>query len=188
MKNLLIFFVLFIFSSTLFAQTSTAPSSGDGTSGNPYQIATLDNLYWITQNSDQWNKVYKQTADIDASSTSTWEVGAGFLPIGDATTAFNGSYDGQTYKITHLFINRSTTDNIGLFGNVSGATITNVKLDSVKITGNNNVGGLIGYQQNTSPVANCKSAGCVTGASNVGGLIGYQYNGCAPRTARALVV
>ena len=194
--------------------TMAAQPSGSGTSGDPYQIATLSNLYWMTQDASRWSMVYKQTADIDASSTSTWEAGAGFLPIGDAATAFNGSYDGQTYKITHLFINRSTTDNIGLFGNVSGATITNVKLDSVKITGNNNVGGfigqqngsstatncystgsvtgagnnvggLIGYQQNTSTVANCKSAGCVTGASNVGGLIGYQYNGCAAKNCKS---
>jgi len=28
----------------LIAQTATAPSSGDGSSGDPYQIATLNNL------------------------------------------------------------------------------------------------------------------------------------------------
>jgi len=32
---------------TIFAQpTATAPS-GSGTSGSPYQIASLENLYWI---------------------------------------------------------------------------------------------------------------------------------------------
>ncbi len=159
------------------ALAAPAQPSGSGTSGDPYLIATLSDLNWIIQDASRWSMVYKQIANIDATSSSSLNGGAGYLPIGDATTAFSGSYDGQTYKIIHLFINRGTTDNIGLFGYVSGATITNVKLDSVKITGNNNVGGLIGTQQNNSSVANCFSAGSVTGAgNNVGGLIGTQQN------------
>ncbi len=50
------FFLLLVLSlSAAQGQTATAPSSGDGTSGDPYQVATLDNLYWITQNNTQWN-------------------------------------------------------------------------------------------------------------------------------------
>ncbi len=174
-------------SGTLINGPLWVPStpSGTGTSGDPYLIATLDNLNWIAQDAARWSMAYKQTADIDAATNSSWDGGAGFSPIGNSTTPFTGSYDGQMYKIMHLFINRGTTDNIGLFGYVSGATITNIKLDSVKITGNNTVGGLIGTQWNSSTVANCKSAGSVTGAgNNVGGLIGNQYNGSTARNCR----
>ena len=53
------------------AQTSSTPS-GSGTSGDPYLIENLNHLYWITTNPTQWDKVYQQTANIDASATSTW--------------------------------------------------------------------------------------------------------------------
>ena len=49
------YFYLIFFPIALIAQTATAPSSGDGSSGDPYQIATLNNLYWITQNSGEWD-------------------------------------------------------------------------------------------------------------------------------------
>ena len=36
------------------AQTATPPK-GSGTEADPYQIATLDNLYWLSQNPDMRN-------------------------------------------------------------------------------------------------------------------------------------
>ena len=100
-------FTTLVLTVSAFAQTADPPS-GSGTLGDPYLIATLNNLYWITQNSGEWGKVYKQTADIDATTDSTWDGKQGFTPIGNDTTNFTGSYDGQTYKITGLYINRST--------------------------------------------------------------------------------
>jgi hypothetical protein len=150
---------------------------GTGYSGDPYLISTINNLYWITQNSDQWDKYYQQTADIDASSTSSWDGGAGFSPIGIYSgSPFTGSYDGQAHTITGLYINRSSTDYIGLFGYTNGATIKNVNLVNVNITGKNDVGGLIGLPI-SSTATNCCSNGSVTGGTYyTGGLIGYQSN------------
>lgn len=73
MKKLyfVIAFLTLICLNNSFAQTADPPS-GSGTVEAPYLVTTLNNLYCITQNSAQWNKVYKQTADIDASATSTW--------------------------------------------------------------------------------------------------------------------
>ena len=48
---------------------STMPS-GMGTENDPYLIANLENLYWMTENSGEWDKYYIQTSNIDASSTS----------------------------------------------------------------------------------------------------------------------
>jgi len=53
--------------------------------------------------------------DIDASATRTWNDGAGFEPIGTSSNQFTGSFDGQGYKITGLYINRPNSDG-GLFG------------------------------------------------------------------------
>ena len=162
--------------SLTFGQTPTPPTLGDGTSGNPYQIATLDNLYWLSQTTAAWviNKYFIQTADIDASASSGWDGGAGWTPIGNATTSFAGSYNGQGHIISGLFINRSSTDNIGLFGMTgSSCTIQNLGVANVNITGKNSSGGLVGKNQRT--ISNCYSTGSVSGASSVGGLVGFSF-------------
>ena len=167
-------FTTLVLTVSAFAQTADPPS-GSGTLGDPYLIATLNNLYWITQNSGEWGKVYKQTADIDATTDSTWDGKQGFTPIGNDTTNFTGSYDGQTYKITGLYINRSTNYQ-GLLGYVNSAAITNIKLEGVNIFYcGGSVGGLIGYQVGGT-VTNCYSTGYVTGYC-VGGLLGEQHGG-----------
>ncbi|MFZ4572631.1 MAG: IPT/TIG domain-containing protein, partial [Bacteroidales bacterium] len=167
----------------LMAQTATAPS-GTGTGGDPYLIATLNNLYWVTQNSAQWNKVYKQTANIDASSTNTWQDGGagsvvGLLPIGNSSTVFNGEYNGQGFTILNLFINRPSTSPVGLFGKIYyGAVIQNLGLVSVNITGSNYSGALVGQIYRYATVLNCYSTGSVSGGAGsiIGGLIGQIHN------------
>ena len=62
--------------------------SGSGTEGDPYLISSLDNLYWVTQTISSWSSYFKQTADIDASSSSGWDGGQGFTPIGNLVNPF----------------------------------------------------------------------------------------------------
>ena len=82
-------------SASLLAQIETEPSFGDGSPDSPYQISTLNHLYWITENDDKWDSTYIQTANIDAFSTSGWDSDKGFSPIGNNSTQFTGSYDGD---------------------------------------------------------------------------------------------
>nr|HPM13588.1 hypothetical protein [Bacteroidales bacterium] len=117
-KAILIIITFFTFSTLLYSQSAVAPF-GDGTSGNPYQIASLDNLYWISQNSSSWSSFFVQTNDINASKTSTYDGGQGWTPIGNDVTKFSGSYDGDNYIITNLYIDRPTTNNVGLFGHIT---------------------------------------------------------------------
>ena len=172
--------LLIFFPIALIAQTATPPSSGDGSSGDPYQIDTLNNLYWITQNSDEWSAYYTQTANINASSSSSWDSNAGFTPIGNSSTRFTGSYDGNGHTIDSLFINRPTSSRIGMFGRIgvdsnSTTTIQNLGLTNVSITGHSFVGAFVGHKQNgTLTVSNCHVSGSVTGSGDiVGGLVGY---------------
>jgi hypothetical protein len=92
------------------------PFAGNGTSGDPYQISDLSELRELSESSSLWDKHFIQTADIDASATSSWNGGEGFSPIGNGTTMFTGSYDGDEFEIDGLFINRTSTGKIGLFG------------------------------------------------------------------------
>ncbi len=166
---------LFSFSITqhAFSQTATPPS-GSGTSGDPYLISSLNNLYWLSQNDSEWASYYKLTTDIDASSTSTWDSGFGFSPIGNSTTAFTGNFNGDGYEISDLTINRSGQDNIGLFGYINGATLSNIGLISVSIVGNDYVGGLVGYSGTAADyISYSYTTGTVEGANSVGGLAGW---------------
>ncbi|MFZ4591671.1 MAG: GLUG motif-containing protein [Ignavibacteria bacterium] len=168
-------------------QLTIAPS-GSGTQADPYLIATLSNLYWVTQNSSSWayGKYFKQTANIDASATSFWDSGAGLSPIGNSTTKFDAFYDGQNFTITGLYINRPSTSNVGLFGLSYGATIQNLKLVNATVTGGMSTGSLIGsassyYVTNpsfmyvSSTISNCSTTNCNvnSNSANVGGLIGF---------------
>ncbi len=58
--------------STVFSQTATMPAAVNGSEETPYEISSLENLYWISQNADNWDKHYVQTADINAAETVTW--------------------------------------------------------------------------------------------------------------------
>ena len=180
-KTALIFVVITaLFLSFASSQTADAPSAGDGSSGTPYQIATLNNLYWITQNNTEWGKYYIQTANIDASSTSGWDSGSGFSPIGNGTSSFTGSYDGGGYTISSLYISRSSTDYIGLFGFISDATVKNITLTSITISGASYVGGVVGFSTGSGSalIENCSSTGTVSGTTaHIGGLIGKTQAG-----------
>ena len=188
MKNLVltIAFISLFFNLSSFAQTATAPSSGDGSPGSPYQIASLNNLYWITATdavvasptqAARWAASYIQTADIDASTTSTWNSGAGWSPIGNSITNFTGTYNGNSKTISGLSINR-VANSQGFFGKTGGGSISNLGLMSININagGGNCVGGLVSETNNTT-ISNCYSTGTVVGNQPVGGLIGYQYLG-----------
>ena len=92
--------------------------------------------------------------DIDASTAGSWNLGTGFTPIGNNSTPFTGTFNGNSYTISNLFINLPTTNDVGLFGYTSGATIENVGLVNANITGQSGVGALVGYATNSSSIDN----------------------------------
>jgi len=182
-RNCLSFiFTTLLFTTTLFGQTSTAPS-GTGTETDPYLIATLDNLYWMTQNSGEWSKYYEQTADIDASSTSGWDSDQGWTPIG-----FSGTYDGGNHTIDQLFINRPTLGGVGFFGSTNNATIKDLGLSNVDITGSYYTGALSGYDNgSTTTITGCFTTGSLTGAYYVAGLLGAANSGLSMSSSYSTV-
>ena len=157
-------------------------SGGTGSSGDPYQIATLGDLIELSEYLENWNtgKHFIQTADIDATSTNTLNSGAGFSPIGNFSIEFQGTYNGQNHTISNLYISRSSTDNVGLFGYIanSGAGVNNLGLITANITGHNRVGGLAGGLAGTGTnMSNNYTTGSVSGVDYVGGIVGEFYSG-----------
>lgn len=168
MKKFFILTTLFLVTS-LFSQTATAPS-GTGTLCDPYLISSLDNLYWITQNPSSYGvgKNFVQTANIDASPTSTWNSGAGFPAIG----TFQAKYNGAGYTISGLVIN-TTGGNRGIFGYLNNATLENLTISSpnVSFTSGGSNGILAGISAN-STITNVKIIG---GSFSYSGSSGYDF-------------
>ncbi|ABI68386.1 chitobiase/beta-hexosaminidase C-terminal domain-containing protein [Syntrophomonas wolfei] len=148
-------------------------AGGSGTEADPYQVATPEQLNNVRKHLD---KHFIQTADIDLGVTP-YNEGEGWEPIGNGSSLFTGTFDGNGRIISNLTINRSTTDHIGLFGSTGDtAKIKNIKLNNIDIKGQTRVGGLVGY--NAGTIANSYAAGIVKGTNKlVGGLVGFNYYG-----------
>uniref|UniRef100_UPI00125FF82D beta strand repeat-containing protein n=1 Tax=Aliarcobacter butzleri TaxID=28197 RepID=UPI00125FF82D len=164
---------------------TTLFNSGYGTSANPYtitnwtQLQNINNPNILAENKyfNLINNLSSSTSDYTNLASSTANTGNGWKPIGDNfLDRFTGTFDGLGNTISDLYINRSSTNNVGLFGYTIRATIRNLGLVDVAITGNNYVGGLVGANYNDSQIENSYVSGNVSGASRVGGLVGYNYN------------
>ncbi len=157
------------------------------------EIATLANLLWIAEDNARWNGNYIQTANINAAFVLGWDGNAsssneyeprGWSPIGNSTTKFTGSYNGDGHTISNLFINRPNEQRIALFGETNGATIERLGLvdPDITVTGTgfmvgSNTGSLVGFAGGTS-ISECfATGGSVTSVgAGVGGLIGQLWN------------
>ena len=176
-------------------------SGGSGTEGDPYLIANYEDLLELSTMTHDWGKFFVQTANIDAEATdslnfgdhdaniSTPAIAMGFSSIGDSPTmgnrqrvAFSGSYDGGSYTISDLYINRPFERFTGLFGYVKDVShtqntaIKNLNLTKVNINGTYYIGGLVGWNLGAS-IDSCSVTGTVSSSSGtVGGLVGFDQD------------
>ncbi|MBR6940691.1 MAG: hypothetical protein IKH65_07795, partial [Clostridia bacterium] len=156
--------------------------AGSGAQEDPYQISTYSELKEfaaivngthadLAQNSAACAKLMN---DIDASAsaeTNDW------TPIGNSDNPYTGTFDGGGHIITGLTFNNPSADNVGLFGCVGGGGIVqNVRIEGGSITGQNNVGGVLGVNDRGT-VTNCYNTGDVTGRGYVGGVLGTNDSG-----------
>lgn len=151
-------------------------------------IETVDDLMALAKATDAetLGKNYRLKADLNLKDTP-------FNGIGSADQPFTGMFDGQGHTISHVTVNAPEGENAGFFNVIKGATIRDLKLVDVEITGKTNVGGLVGsarVQLDSSDlsknVANliggCSVSGTVTGTKNVGGLVGLNEGKTDPKT------
>ena len=118
------------------------------------------------------NGNYIQMADIDLSG---YRDGEGWVPIGNYTNRFTGKFDGNGFKIRNLYIDRPNIKDQGLFGYTKGATLTNISLENVNVTGEEATGGLVGGADE-STISNSYATGSVEGGYYTGGLVGDAIN------------
>ena len=154
---------------------------------NIYQISNAGELYWFMENVNAGNTSANAvlTADIvvneslDGNPRKWFPIGYWYDRNGDGykeDVYYTGIFDGQNHTISGLYFNNFNQVCIGLFGQISkSAEIKNVGVINSFFSGNNNIGGICGYNYGT--ITNCYNTDDVTGLSdNVGGVCGYNYN------------
>ncbi len=165
-------------SFTLSSSLSTFTRAIGGTglsSAAPYKIVDVYGLQGMLNSPSSF---FELENNIDATGTSNWNSGAGFIPVG-TNGAFTGgltSLTGNYFAINNLYINLPTTNYVGLFSQLNGSSgnISNFYLTNETVIGGSFVGGLAGAMGGSSTVNYVTTTGTVTGmgGTDVGGLVG----------------
>ena len=170
MKRLLTSAAMFLCSLLTFAQFS---GSGSGTENDPYLILNPIQLNQLRNFLNQGGVYFKLMADIDLTEFLEDEnPDQGWQPVGNSSSAaFKGILDGNGKTIKGLWIQRTSTENVGFFGYSVGATIKNVAIEASTIEGKSSVGGISGHSHE-STISGSTFTGTVKGESMIGGFVG----------------
>ena len=145
--------------------TALWPASG------PVGIASADDLYCIGE-SASLARNFLMTGNIDLADLN---VDTAWRPIGSSEFPFTGSFDGGGNTITGLNIQQPANLELGLFGFIRDASISNVTLASPVVNGGDFTGSLVGEAVNSTISDVAASSVAVTAnldEASVGGLIG----------------
>ena len=155
--------------SVMILNASTGYSGGAGTEPDPYLIANKADLLELADDTDNYDKYFKMTADIDLVG----ETFSDAVIAGDNSAAFTGSFDGDGHEIKNITIT-GTSDYVGLFGYIYYSTVTSLGVVDCDLDGADYVGGLCG-KKTYGIISNCYSSGSFQGDNYVGGLCGNNY-------------
>lgn len=178
MKKLFLLLALLLNAVWASAQFS---GSGNGTESDPYLIYNETQLYQMNNflGTGHAGVVFKLMKDLDLTEFINDNFPSeGWLPVGVESTPFMGKFNGNNHTLSGLWISRASTDNVGLFGFIDGATISNLNIESTSIKGKMNVGTLLGYATN-SVISNCTvtaSGDKAVEGYNIGGIAGNITN------------
>ena len=153
---LAILFVFLLASGTAFAA--------------PVEIRTTDDLMKIDDSAANLSLDYILMNDLNFA-------GKTFTPIGTESSPFKGTFNGNNKTISNITFSNSAMNYVGLFGYARDAKFSNVVLKNINVTGNNNVGGFLGYGSGVS-IEGCsiESSPIITGKNEVGGFAGSLGN------------
>ncbi|MDO4477310.1 MAG: GLUG motif-containing protein, partial [Clostridia bacterium] len=119
----------------------------------------------------------KFSISITDSASNVW------VPIGNSTTNFKGTFNGDGHEVSNMTVIASNTSSrvyAGLFGYVYGGSIKNTGVTgNVYVSSSSSVyaGGLAGYSVSSSSISNSYATGNVYASSSstfAGGLAGYN--------------
>ncbi len=176
-------------------------SGGTGKPDDPYFITTAEDLNQIGHNPRMMEYHFRLINDIDLTGIEFYPIGHKEYPysgifdggdfkisnlthtsIGTSCVGLFACLQGEDASIIDLGITNANIDcGIGsivgtLVGFLRKGTIANCYIDSGNISGNDSIGGLVGYND-AGIIVSCSAASSVAGNQEVGGLVGYNYYG-----------
>lgn len=161
------------------ASSSPIFDNGRGTKDDPWQIINAKQL----DNIREWGcdkSIYHYFTlmnDIDFSSYLS-ENGNGWEPIGTLEAPFYGSFAGNGHKLIGLWINRSSTYYVGLFGYSKQCEISGLRIElSPKGIYCNDGGGVCGHIDGNGNISQCYVKGNIFSSGDVGGIVGFTRGG-----------
>ena len=185
----------------------------DGTTAaKAYVITTTDGLNLLASEVSSDNEFagtfFRLDKDITYSHETAWNDDTSkennFNGIGGCRKtsrstklySFQGTFDGGDHTISGLRIFRDIKSDlvenyVGLFGYVKGGTVKNIVLADARITGEECVGGIVGFNEGT--VSGCTAKSDVTifarqdGSNNHGGIVGDNAGTVSGCTSSASV-
>jgi uncharacterized repeat protein (TIGR02543 family)/LPXTG-motif cell wall-anchored protein len=161
-------------STTLYAYSPPSYSGGDGSIDNPFVISSKTELLSFMNDVSNPGRSahYRLAANIDLSGES-------WIPIGDMTIPFSGTFNGDEYTISNLTIAHTTTEDveyIGMFGVCKDCKIRDVYLSDVTINVLSDdasvmVGALVGIVvgDTNALIYDIRASGTI--------MVNYQYEG-----------
>jgi hypothetical protein len=186
----------------LSTATQAKYSGGTGEPNDPYLIATAEDMNSIGANPDDWDKHFLLVNDInlaDYTGTQFNIIGNENIPFtgvfdGNGNTISNFTYECNDIGSIGIFcyinnpnaeiknltlidpnINAAGFSNgVGsLIGSLGNGMITDCCVEGGSVSGDDYVGGLVGY--NSGAISNCNATNNVSGTYAIGGLVGVNY-------------
>ena len=154
-----------------------------------YKVEDVNDLLMMGGYTDDefklMNSIDLSTSGIVATS------GDNFIPIGDQYYPFTGVFDGDKYSIKGLrLLSEDGGSNRGLFGKVAGGTIKKLGLVDAQVSGESNVGCLVGSLVGGEDPAIMEdilieNSSAQAEGNYVGGVIGWMFDATAERVIAA---
>ena len=177
---------------TAVGAVGTQPTNGNGSSANPYQIATKDNLLWFAEHVNQGNLtacailsaditvnngVLDSSGDLNNGTFETWTPIGSWGSESDTYKGFAGEFNGNGHTISGLYFNDETKAPVGLFGIAdNNGYIHDVGIKDSYFRGMSHVAGICGDLAK-GKIENCWNGATVIAPSGyVGGIAGSCWH------------
>lgn len=147
--------------------------------GDVYKISNAGQLFWFAGlvNGDHTHAEFDRqnvAASAVLLNNITIPADMAWTPIGNASTIYTGTFDGASYTISNLKVDKSSTNYQGFVGYLGTGTIKNLTLgEGCSVTGGKNTGGICGWN-NEGTISGCTNKGAVNGSGDLGGICGHN--------------
>tara|TARA_B100000749_G_scaffold280223_1_gene275478 strand:+ start:186218 stop:188974 length:2757 start_codon:yes stop_codon:yes gene_type:complete len=165
--------------------TTYNQSGNAGTLADPHLLCTAEQLADLAANTSAYTDSFKLMEDIDlapyyAAPNAEFQIGVcdpGGCNASDGASVFTGNFDGNNFTISNFSLLTPTQTGVGLFATVNGSEIKNLRLEDAVVSGDSNIGLLVGVGVEVK-ISNITASGYFTiDGSNAGGIIGYLFRG-----------